>query len=490
MLAPSALTRRQFLGASGIVATAAVLGGCTTAQREERAVAGRVAVVGAGLSGLTAAIALRAAGWDVVVLEARDRVGGRVHTLRSPFTDGLHVEAGGESIDDNHDHIQALARHYHLTMARRPADKLEKAAVYQGGRRSSLTALTADDPGSLAGYAAFGNALVTMAGDLDPAHPELASMAELWDSQSLQDFAATQTLDAGAELLVQSDYRGNFNAQLEQVSLLFALQQAVVDASLPESGVEAMRIAAGNSALPEAMAHDLGPAVRLAVPVTKVERHSWGVRVHTGSGSAAPAPLDAAHLVLAVPPPALRSVSFEPALPAEVAAMIDGLDLGHALKVSTQYDRRFWQPEGLSGFTITDLPFGIGWDATDSMPGGAERPGVITQFVTGDAAKLGASLANQVRIDTFQRQLDAVYPEGSRQKSGVATTMAWANERYTGGGYAVYAPGQLARFWPLLRQAHGPIWFAGEHTETLAGYMESAVRSGDRVSAAIGPPPH
>ena len=169
--------------------------------------------------------------------------------------------------------------------------------------------------------------------------------------------------------------------------------------------------------------------------------------------------------------------------------MIEGLDLGHALKVSTQYDRRFWQSEGLSGFTITDLPFGIGWDATDSMPGGAERPGVITQFVTGDAAKLGASLDNQVRIDTFQRQLDTVYPGGSQRTSGVATTMAWANERYTGGGYAVYAPGQLARFWPVLRQAHGPMWFAGEHTETLAGYMESAVRSGHRVAAAIGPPP-
>ena len=229
-----------------MVAAAAVLGGCTTAPRPEHAVSRRVVVVGAGLSGLTAALALRAAGWEVVVLEARDRVGGRVHTLRQPFADGLHVEAGGESIDDNHDQIQALARHYHLTLARRPADKLEKAAVYQGGRRSSLSALTASDPGALAGYAAFGNALITMAGDLDPAHPELASMAEVWDSQSLDDFAATQTLDAGAELLVQSDYRGNFNAQFDQVSLLFVLQQAVVDASLPESGVEAMRIAAGN----------------------------------------------------------------------------------------------------------------------------------------------------------------------------------------------------------------------------------------------------
>jgi monoamine oxidase len=169
--------------------------------------------------------------------------------------------------------------------------------------------------------------------------------------------------------------------------------------------------------------------------------------------------------------------------------MIDELDLGHALKVSTQFDRRFWLSEGLSGFTISDLPFGVAWDATDSTPGGAERPGVLTQFVTGDAARSGAALGDQARIAFFQRQLEVVYPEGRQEEGGIATTMAWADERYTGGGYAVYAPGQLTRFWPLLRQAHGAIWFAGEHTETLAGYMESAVRSGRRVAAAIGTAP-
>jgi monoamine oxidase len=187
----------------------------------------------------------------------------------------------------------------------------------------------------LAGYVASGDALIGMAEDLDPAHPELEPQAELWDRQSLQDFAATQPLDANAELLVQSDYRGNYNAKFDQVSLLFVLQQSVVDESLPESGVETMRIAAGNSALPEAMARELGSAVRLDSPVTKIEQHSWGVRVNADSGTGATT-VDAAHLVLAVPPPALREVSFDPPLSSEVAAMIDELDLGHALKVSTQ----------------------------------------------------------------------------------------------------------------------------------------------------------
>ncbi len=483
-----ALTRRQLLASAGITAAAAVFGGCTTTPRPEASTKKRIVVVGAGLAGLTAALALRAAGWEVVVFEARGRVGGRVHTLYLPFTDGLHVEAGGESIDDNHVQIQALARHYHLALARRPTDKLEDAAVYRRGKRSVLHAMSAADPKALAEYVTFGNTLIGMAGDLDPAHPELAPRAELWDRQSLQDFAATQALNSDASLLVQTDYRGNYNAQLDQISLLFVLQQSVVDEALPESGVETMRIAAGNSTLPEAMAHDLGTAVRLDSPVTTIEQHPWGVRVaaRTPDGTTT---VDAAHLVLAAPPPALRALSFDPPLSPDVATMIDELDLGHALKVSTQYNRRFWLPEGLSGFTITDLPFGTAWDATDSMPGGAERPGVLTQFVTGNVARSGALLGDRARIATFQKQLGVVYPEGRAQGSGIATTMAWANEPYTGGGYAVFAPGQMTRFWPLLRQPHGAIWFAGEHTETLAGYMESAVRSGHRVATAIGPAP-
>ena len=488
-MAPDRLSRRQFLGATGTAAAGALIAACSTTPRPAVATAAKVVVVGAGLSGLTAALTLRAHGWDVVVLEARDRVGGRVHTVYDPYPAGLHVEAGGESIDDNHVQIQALAHHYGLALAHRPADKLERAAVWLDGSRAVLATRSAADPAMLAGYVTFSDGLNQLAGDLDPEHPELAPDAERWDAMTLQDYADTQHLDPGASLLVQSDYRGNFNAQLHEVSLLFALQQAVVDASLPESGVETMRIAAGNSALPLAMAKDLGAAVRLGAPVTRVDRHPWGVRVHTTGASGVTTTEDAAHLVLAAPPPALRGISFDPPLPADQAAVIDQLDLGHALKVSTEYHRRFWVTERLSGFTITDLPFGIAWDSTDSMPGGAGRPGVLTQFVTGDAAAAGAALSDRARIASLQPQLATVYPEGDQLRTGVATTMAWANERWTGGGYAVYGPGQLAPFWPVLRRTGGPLWFAGEHTEALAGYMESAVRSGHRVAGAIGPAP-
>ena len=174
MAAPSRLTRRQFLGTTGVAAAATVLTACTATPRPEASTKQKVIVVGGGLSGLTAALALRSSGWDVTVLEARDRVGGRVHTLHSPFTDGIHVEAGGESIDDNHDQIQALARRYGLALAARPTDKLERAALSLGGTRSTLQATSAIDPSMLSGYAAFGAGLLQLAGDLDPTRPEAA----------------------------------------------------------------------------------------------------------------------------------------------------------------------------------------------------------------------------------------------------------------------------------------------------------------------------
>src|SRR3954453_4940636 len=117
----TALSRRAFLGAAAATAVglpAVARAGAPparTAARPDHGARRRVVVIGAGLSGLTAALDLRDAGWDVVVLEARDRVGGRVHTLRTPFTAGLHAEAGGESIDDGHAAIQAMLRRFGLT---------------------------------------------------------------------------------------------------------------------------------------------------------------------------------------------------------------------------------------------------------------------------------------------------------------------------------------------------------------------------------------
>ena len=444
----------------------------------------RVVVIGAGLSGMTTALDLKAAGWDVVVLEARDRVGGRVHTLYTPFTTGLHAEAGGESIDDSHYAILAMLKRFGLSTERRAPIKPYDSAVYYQGMREPLAAFLEHDGGkTLSDYLRFDNAVSALADGINPDHPERARNAEKLDSQSLEDFVRAQKLAPAAEFLVRLQNRGEYNAELRDISLLFVAQQEAASSSsllsLTES--ETMRIAGGNSMLPLAMAKALGSVVQMSSPVTRVEHDSDGVRVHTSRGF-----VDASWLVVAAPLMPMRQVSFSPALPQSVTAAIDGLDLGHAAKVVHEYDAAFWRAEGSSGFTLTDLPFHIAWSSNDSRP--TTVPGLLTQFITGDAAAFAARLTEERRRNVFGQQLTTVYPEGVPLAAKNVATMVWAHERFTGGGYAVYRPGQMAPFWPVMRSGFGRIRFVGEHTESLAGYMESAIRSGHRIAKSLGSP--
>lgn len=487
------VSRRTFL--SGATAAGMLLAaGCTddglrsgpatTRPRPDAGAARRVVVVGAGLAGLTAALDLSDAGWEVVVIEARDRVGGRVHTLRD-FETTLHAELGGESIDDNHRALLAMVDRLDLRTERRPANRERTGVVYRQGRRTGIAEFVAQRGGRvLQDYDGFDVAVARLAEDVDPERPERSARAEELDARSAADLIADLTPVPEARFLIEADTRSYYNAEPADISLLFLAQQWAVVADVPYGAEETMRIAGGNSQLPEAMAAAFGGAVGFGQPVGSVIHDADGVRVTTDQDVA---PVDAAHLVLATPPRPLRDVRFDPALPPTVAATIDGLDLGPAAKVITEYERPFWRGDGRSGVTVADLPFGVTWDAADSYDTGG--PGLLAAFITGDAAVELGNLGDEERILAVHRQLDEVYPEGRGLRAGRAATIAWGNEVFTGGGYAAYAPGQVIPYWPILREPVGRIHFAGEHTEALGGYMESAVRSGHRIAGEIGPPP-
>jgi monoamine oxidase len=484
--------RRRFL--AGAVASGALLAaGCshdsssspaTTRPRPDPGAARRVVVVGAGLAGLTTALDLRDAGWDVVVLEARDRVGGRVFTIRDAFSDGLHAEGGGESIDDNHHDLLRMIRRFGLRTEDRLRNREATGIVYRDGRRWSIADYVAQRGGQvLDDYDRFDVELARIAEDVDPENPQDSPRAEELDAMSVQDFLDSLDLVPEAKFLVDADTSSYAAAELTDISMLFWAQQWQIVADVPYGAEETMRIAGGNSRLPEAMAAELGASLRTSAPVRWISRNDDQMDVGGGGGP----PVPAAHVVLATPPGTWGAIDMEPGLPDQATAVASGLALGPAAKVITRYDRAFWRTEGQSGLSVADLPFGVTWDATDSYDSGGA--GLLTAFITGQGAIDLSALDDVDRIAEVHRQLDEVFPEGRRFRADESATTAWVNEPLTGGGYAVYAPGQVVPYWPVLRRPIGRLWFAGEHTESLAGYMESAVRSGHRVAGQIGRPP-
>ena len=469
MLADGRVTRRRLLavGAAGAVAVGSGLWlGASTAGRWRN----RVVVVGGGLAGLAAAYELRAAGFEVVVLEARTRVGGRVHTIR--FPDGQHAEAGGEYIDTIHHTMRRYARHFALDLedVRRQGGDLPAAVYVRGQRRTAGAVFNQESKRAATRFDDRMAALGQRISADDPRGPEL-------DRRSAADVLDELRLPSPAREWVEHvTIRDDYTVEPSQLSALFLAQGYKLTEDLTASGVEAFRIRGGNDQLPASFTRSLGGAVHRGSAVTRVTALSDRVRVHVEGET-----VDAGHCVIAAPLPPLREIEFAPALPALIADAIAHLQYGIGTKTLAQYASKVWLSQGFDGDTLTDLPISTTWEATDGQKG---RTGVLLVYTMGRPGAAFTALPDARRIDEVAADVDRIYP-GSRSQLGHAVTIAWARERYTGGTYAAFAPGQVTRFWRELRRPVGRIHFAGEHTDAFTGYMEGALRSGGRVARAI-----
>ena len=446
----------------------------------ERTYEADVIVVGAGLAGLTAARDLVAEDVSVVVLEARDRVGGR--TLNEPIGDGKVVEVGGKWIGPTQDRLAALARDLGVETFPTYADG-ENLVEYRGRLRRFSGTIPRINPLVLLDVERAQQRLNSLAREVPLEAPWDAHRARRLDGETAGSWMRRNVMTAAGRELLTLGIEAVWAAQPEDVSLLHLLFYIHSAGSLEllfdtEGGAQQDRFAGGSQLLAERVAEGLGEQVVLDAPVRRIAWGGGGVDV---SGETVRA--SGRSVVVALAPALAGRIAYDPPLPGYRDQLTQRMPLGTVAKCMAVYDEPFWRGEGLSGQGISDTgPIKLTFD--NSPPDGS--PGVLLGFLEGrQARELGRLPTEQRRqavVDCFRRLFGprAAAPERYIER-------LWAEEEWTRGCYGAYMPpGAWTSHGPALREPVGPIHWAGAETATVwNGYMDGAVRSGERVARTL-----
>jgi monoamine oxidase len=439
-----------------------------------------VAVVGAGLAGLMAARALSASGASVRVLEARDRVGGRV--LNGTTSDGTVVELGGQWIGPGQDRIEALAAE--LGLETFPTyNEGDNVVSYAGRLRRYRGAIPKLPPHVLAGVGTAQLLLDRMAPKVPLEAPWEAAKARDWDGQTLETWIRRHVWPEGARHMLRLGVSSVFAAEAADLSLLHFLFYSHSGGLLDSlfnvaGGAQERRFVGGSQRLALAMADALGSCVVLGSPVLSITQGRDELKVVSRRES-----LSARAAVVTVPPALSQRIEFDPPLPADRAQLIQRMPMGSVIKVMAVYDSPFWRHEGLTGQSTSDTgPVRITFDNSPPGPG----PGVMLGFVEGQDARALAGAPEQ----EVGRQALGCFARcfGPRAASPAEVIVQdWSKEHWSGGCYGAFlAPGVLTSFGPALRRPCGRIHWAGTEAATRwCGYMDGALRSGEEVARRV-----
>jgi monoamine oxidase len=440
-----------------------------------------VVVVGAGLAGLAAARRLVDAGAEVVVLEARGRVGGRTLTL--PAADGTPIDHGGQWIGPTQDRIAALAERLGVTTY--PSYERGLNTEFRDGQAHRFDGqLPDDDPVSAVAMGQAIRELDAMAAGVPLEAPWTAEEALAWDSQTVETWLQARVGSERARNWLREAIRSTLAAEARDLSLLhtlFVIRSAGGIAPLlaTAGGAQERRFHQGAQAISIRLAESLDGRVVLGAPAQLVSHGEAGVVVVEAEGRT----VTAGRAILAVPPAIAGRIGYRPALPGWRSQLTQRVPMGSVIKVHAIYEEPFWREEGLSGFVVSDRgPVTIVYD--NSPEDGS--PGVLVGFIEGEQAR---SWARRNRADRRAGVL-ACLADYFGERAGRPRELlerSWADEEYSGGCFAGYfPPGVWTSFGQALREPIGRLHWAGTETATAwTAYMEGAVQSGQRAADEV-----
>jgi monoamine oxidase len=437
-----------------------------------------VCVVGAGFAGMSAAWRLREAGKEVVVLEARDRVGGRTWTVY--LDDGTHIDRGGAWFGPGQDRAYALAAEMgRATYAQYVAG--DNVFVEKGKRRryAGSTPLRVN-PLQLASVGIAMSRLDRMAKQVPLERPWEAKKARVWDSQTAGRWITSNVQGSTARAMVTDILTEVSTCSLSEVSLLGALvmvhaNNGIQDLISAEGGHQQDRVHGGSTSILYEMQERLGEAVRLSSPVRDI---AWAQdRVTVSSHDVS---VSARRAIVAIPPWLSERIWWDPPLPRDRAQLIQRVPSGQIFKIHVVYDTPFWREEGLSGQTLD--PDSI-VPATIDACGPEPPPGILCVLALGPSAyELGRMSADTRRKTVIQELVKRFGSPASTVNDYIEQD--WTAENWTRGGMVThYPPGVLTSFGHALREPVGRLhWASTELATVMTGCIDGAIRAGERAA--------
>ena len=476
------LTRREFiLTSSGILLASK---SSIFAQKKKQ----HVIIAGAGLAGLSAAYELVKKGFDVTIIEGRNRVGGRVFTLRKPFSEDLQVESGGELLGDGYERMLGYAERFGIQYE-------EQESEFETG-------------GSVAGIqygigrTAYMKGKLYRKGTVFKKHP--------YKLKGDESIFLPQTVLGRNTRLIYNAYRENKITleDLDKLSLAKTLKQNgvskkaidLIDISLNynsiktvstagfiydtlkrrNAGTVSVKIVGGNDLIPNAIAKEaqkLGVNILLSSRIKKISQNKNGVKVEFHRENRKTQTISGDKLVCTIPFSVLREIEFSPKLPSEKVKAINELEYTKNTKVHIQSKYIEWDRRSLGSSVWTDTPIERIFASTGRI--GDERA-IFTIWTEGNGSKFLEQMPQQKRLRYGKTMFEKVLPfmKGGFEKSH---TYSWSQDEFIRGAYSHLKVGQYTSIHPHIKTNVGNIHFAGEHTADEFPGMEGALESAERV---------
>jgi monoamine oxidase len=448
--------------------------------REEQTTMVDVVVVGAGFAGLTAARRLTALGYDVTVLEGRDRVGGRSYTTTIA---GIPVDLGGTFVGPTQTEVNALAAE--LGCPTVPTYGHGKNLIHWRGRvrsyRSTIPKLSILE---LLDVSRIQWRFERLSRQIPLSEPWTATIADRLDQQTLESWLRSVHAGASTRDLMAIMSRVTWGCEPDEVSMLHAVRYIKAAGGIGpmldvEGGAQQDRFPAGTQQIALRMAEDLGDRVRLDQVVERIERVADGVVVHTTTGRQ-----EARAVVIAVPPAHRASITFEPGLPDGYAELAAHWPQGNLSKAYAAYETPFWRAEGQSGEALSDDgPVFITFDVSPGDSSSDEGLGILLGFAdarTFDSLEPGERRARALECFATLFGDDALHPIDY-------VDHRWSAEQFAPGGpTAAVPPGSWTTYGQWLRRPVDGIFWAGTETaDQWTGFLDGAVRSGQRAAGEV-----